>query len=119
MKTEKCGGEEKKMRNQWKSDMQPVMMTDDIAFVGGTPVSVHALIGREGLILIDSGYPGMLSGVGENLRALGLRLEDVRFVVHSHGHIDHYGSTAEIVRRTGARTPILSMDGAIFRGLRS
>ena len=97
MRTQKRGGEEKKMQNQWKSDMQPVMMTDDIAFVGGTPVSVHVLIGRDGLILIDSGYPGMLSGVEENLRALGLHLGDVRFVVHSHGHIDHYGSTPESI----------------------
>lgn len=118
MRTQKRGGEEMKMQNQWKSDMQPVMMTDDIAFVGGTPVSVHALIGRDGLILIDSGYPGMLSGVEENLRALGLHLGDVRFVVHSHGHIDHYGSTAEIVRRTGAQTLIGREDADIVDGRR-
>ena len=35
--------------------MRHVMMTDDIAFVGGTPVSVHCLISEEGLILLDTG----------------------------------------------------------------
>ena len=102
----------------WAPDMRPVMMTDDIAFVGGTPVSVHCLISEEGLILLDTGYPGMLAGVSANLRALGLRLEDVRWVIHTHGHIDHYGGTAELIRQTGAKTLIGKEDAPTVRGER-
>jgi len=88
----------------WKPDMTPVMITDDIAFVGGDPVSVHCFIGKGGLILLDTGYPGMLEGIRQNMEALGLNIADVKYIIHSHGHIDHYGSTAELVRLTGAKT---------------
>ncbi len=42
------------MKN-WAPAMRPVMMTDDIALVGGTPVAVHCLIAEEGGIVLDTG----------------------------------------------------------------
>jgi len=96
-----------------KPDMTPVMLSDDIAFVGGDSVSVHCFIGKGGLILLDTGYPGMLGGIQKNMAALGLDIGDVKYIIHSHGHIDHYGSTAEIVRLTGAKTLLGREDEAI------
>lgn len=100
----------------WNPDIKPTMISDDIAFVGGRPVSVHCLIAKEGLILLDSGYPGMLSGISRNMSALGLNIMDVRYILHSHGHVDHYGSTAELVRKTNAKTYIGKEDASIVLG---
>ena len=103
--------------DHWQSDMKSVWMTDDIAFVGGTPVSMHILKCDDGLILLDSGYPGMDEGLEANMEALGLHVDDIRYILHSHGHIDHFGSTVKLVRRTGAKTLIGEEDADVVRGL--
>ena len=96
--------------------IRPAMLTDDIAFVGDRSVSVHAILTGEGIVLLDTGFPGMLEGIGESLKALGLSLADVTAVVHTHGHIDHYGNTAAIARLTGAKTYIGREDADIVTG---
>jgi metallo-beta-lactamase class B len=101
---------------RWVPDYPPAMITDDIAFVGGDPVSVHCLLAKDGLILLDTGYPDMLDGIAANLRTLGLSLQNVKYIVHSHGHIDHFGCTAAIVRLTGAKTFLGREDTAIASG---
>ena len=98
--------------------IRPAMLTDDIAFVGDRSVSVHAILSNEGIVLLDTGFPGMLEGIGESLKALGLSLADVTAVIHTHGHIDHFGNTAAIVRLTGARTCIGREDADIVTGER-
>lgn len=101
---------------KWVPDYRPAMITDDIAFVGGSPVSVHCLVGDEGLILIDSGYPNMFDGICENLKRVGLDIGDVKFILHSHAHIDHYGCTMQIVRSSGAKTLLGREDEPIALG---
>lgn len=100
----------------WTPDMPAAFITDDIAFVGGTPVSIHCFTSSDGLILLDTGFPGMADGIAENLKKIGLDIKDVRHIIHSHGHIDHYGTTAEIARLTGAKTYIGKEDAAIVTG---
>jgi metallo-beta-lactamase class B len=106
------------MVEHWSPDIPPRMITDDIAFIGGTPVSVHCFIADEGLILLDTGYPGMFDGIIENMTALHLDSGKIRYIIHSHGHIDHYGNTAQWVRMTGARTLIGCEDASIVTGER-
>ena len=98
--------------------IRPVMVTDDIAFVGDRSVSVHAILSGEGPILLDTGFPGMLEGIGESLSSLGLALKDVPAVIHTHGHVDHFGNTAAIVRISGAETYIGREDADIVTGER-
>lgn len=100
----------------WKPDMPAAFITDDIAFVGGTPVSVHCFTSEDGLIILDTGFPGMLDGIAENLKKIGLDIKDVKHIIHSHGHIDHYGTTAEMARISGAKTYIGKEDAAIVTG---
>ena len=100
----------------WKPDMPAAFITDDIAFVGGKPVSVHLFTSDDGLILLDAGYPNMLEGVIENIQKLGYDVKDVKHIIHTHGHIDHYGFTADLVKMTGAKTYIGAEDVPIVTG---
>lgn len=102
--------------DNWKPDMTPAMITDDIAFVGGRPVSVHCFVGEDGLIILDTGFPGMFDGIAENMKAVGLDIKDVKYIIHSHGHIDHYGCTMDIVDVSGAKTLIGVEDKDIVTG---
>ncbi len=57
----------------------------------------------EGIVLFDTGYhePGSIVQLERALAMCGLRVEDVRLVVCTHAHSDHYGQAATIVERAG------------------
>jgi glyoxylase-like metal-dependent hydrolase (beta-lactamase superfamily II) len=61
----------------------------------------------EGVVLFDTGYhtspgpgePGSMSQLERALGMCGLLVEDIRLVVCTHAHSDHYGQAAAIVER--------------------
>ena len=61
---------------------------------------------RTGTVLFDAGL-GRHTAI-HNLDVLGVGVNDVRAVVLSNGHLDHYGGLVSIVRRVGrARLPLV------------
>jgi glyoxylase-like metal-dependent hydrolase (beta-lactamase superfamily II) len=67
-------------------------------------VNLYLLDAPEGLVLIDTGYPGGEKTVLAALQTLGRAPGDLRHVILTHAHVDHLGGLAAIVRATGART---------------
>ena len=57
----------------------------------------------DGIVLVDTGIhePGALAQLERTLDQAGQRLEDVRLLVCTHAHSDHYGLAAPIVERAG------------------
>ena len=66
--------------------------------------------GDDGLTLIDAGFPGKEEVVFGAIRALGRSPEQIKHLIFTHGHPDHIGSAAAIVRKTGARTYLHPLD---------
>lgn len=64
----------------------------------------------DGLTLIDAGYPDKQAAVFATIRMLGRSLNQLKHLIFTHGHPDHVGSAAAIVRETGARTYMHSLD---------
>jgi glyoxylase-like metal-dependent hydrolase (beta-lactamase superfamily II) len=58
----------------------------------------------DGIVLFDTGMhgPDSLAHLQRALQMCGLELEQVRLVVCTHAHSDHYGEAATIVEMTGA-----------------
>lgn len=56
-----------------------------------------------GIVLFDTGIhaPGSLAHLERALQMCGLALEDVRLLVCTHAHSDHYGQAATILQRAG------------------
>jgi len=74
--------------------------------------------GDDGLTLINAGYPGKEAAVFRAIRGLGRSLGQLKHLIFTHGHPDHIGSAAAIVRETGARTylaPARYPDGREWR----
>ena len=63
--------------------------------------------GDDGLTLIDAGFPGKEAAAFGAIRGLGRSPDQLKHLIFTHGHPDHIGSAAAIVRETGARTYIL------------
>ena len=62
-------------------------------------------------VLLDAGYSKV--GVPHNLDLMGLDLSGVETVVLSHGHMDHFGALAEVIRRVGHPVPLFMHPGAL------
>jgi glyoxylase-like metal-dependent hydrolase (beta-lactamase superfamily II) len=81
--------------------------------------------GDDGLTLVDAGYPHKEAAVFEAIRRLDRSPKQLKHLIFTHGHPDHIGSGAAIVRETGAKTYMHPLDipiaesGGPFRPLRA
>jgi glyoxylase-like metal-dependent hydrolase (beta-lactamase superfamily II) len=66
--------------------------------------------GDDGLTLIDAGFPAKEAAVFQAIRELGSSPDQLKHLIFTHGHPDHIGSAAAIVRETRARTYMHSLD---------
>ena len=99
-----------------KAKLQPFKMYTNVYFIGCERVSVHLLNTSAGLVLIDTGYPDMLDLILVNVERMGFSPRDITAILHTHGHIDHYGCTRELVELSGAKTYISRIDNEIVNG---
>jgi glyoxylase-like metal-dependent hydrolase (beta-lactamase superfamily II) len=62
---------------------------------------------------VDAGFPDKASLVFDAIRQLGRSTRDLRHLIFTHGHPDHIGSAAAIVRETGATTYMHALDALL------
>lgn len=62
-----------------------------------------AIAAGDGIVLVDTGMhePGSFAHLERALGMVNLRIDNVRLLVCTHAHADHYGQAATIVERTG------------------
>jgi glyoxylase-like metal-dependent hydrolase (beta-lactamase superfamily II) len=75
----------------------------------GGPVNVYLVEEADGgLLLWDSGLgsPEATAALEDGFRRLGRRFDEVRRIVVSHGHVDHYGAARFVQERHGGELPV-------------
>ncbi|MGW0395998.1 MBL fold metallo-hydrolase [Streptomyces sp. NPDC003042] len=72
-----------------------------IPLLGKHAINAYLLLGRRPVV-IDAGTPGSARTIHEQVARHGVDPADLALIVITHGHIDHYGSAAELHRLTGA-----------------
>lgn len=92
------------MKEPWKGYVKPFKIWGNLYFVGTEPASTHIIDTGDGLIMLDTGYQQSLYLVIHNMHLLGLNPYDLKYIIHTHGHIDHFGGTRALVELTGAKT---------------
>jgi glyoxylase-like metal-dependent hydrolase (beta-lactamase superfamily II) len=65
---------------------------------------------EDGLTLIDAGFPHKEAAVFEAMSEIGRSADQLKHLIFTHGHPDHIGSAAAIVRKTGATTYMHPLD---------
>ncbi len=75
----------------------------------GGPVNVYLLEEKDGgLLMWDSGLgsPEATEALEEGFRRLGRRFDEVRRIVISHGHVDHFGAACFVMEKRGGEVPV-------------
>ena len=98
-----------------KYRMEPFRIFGNLYYVGDQKVCPHLIDTGAGLILIDTGYGHELPYLLENIRTLGFRVEDVKIIIHTHGHYDHFGCSQAIKDISGARIYMSRVDTELLR----
>ena len=106
------------IEHPWEGARKPFCIYGNLYFIGTKPASTHLIDTGDGLIVIDPGYPQSLYLVIDGIWRMGFCPEDVKIILHSHGHYDHLGATRALAEMTGAKTYIGAPDGAYADGSR-
>src|SRR3954447_8367047 len=88
--------------DDWNKPAPPVRIHGNTYLVGTCGISSILVVGDQGDILIDGGTEQDADLIAGNIRALGFRVEDIRFILTSHEHFDHAGGIAQLQHLSGA-----------------
>jgi metallo-beta-lactamase class B len=86
----------------WLAAQTPVRIWGETYYVGTAGLSVVLIKTPAGLILIDASLPQGVPAVEANIRRLGFRLTDVKYILVTEPHFDHAGGAAALARDSGA-----------------
>lgn len=104
-----------KENDEWNKPAPPVRVHGNTYYVGTCGITALLITDPEGHVLIDSGTEQGAELVAANVRRLGFKLTDVRYLLHSHEHHDHVGGMARLQQLTGARLVASANAAAVFR----
>jgi metallo-beta-lactamase class B len=91
---------------------QPGQAFDNLYFVGSAWVSAWALKTSDGIILIDALNNALEAGglIEGGMRKFGLDPAQIKYVIVTHGHGDHYGGASYLVERYRPRVVMSEAD---------
>jgi metallo-beta-lactamase class B len=89
--------------DEYDKPAPPVRIFGNTYIVGTCGISAILITGSDGDILIDGGTEKDATLIAANIKRLGFRLTDIKYLLHSHEHFDHVGGMAQLQRMTGAQ----------------
>ena len=101
--------------NPEKYALAPFQIFGNLYYVGDKKVCMHLIDTGDGLILFDSGYGNTTHMILDSIKALGFDPMDIRIIIHSHGHFDHFGSGNALRSLTGAKVYMSAVDTQLIR----
>jgi len=66
-------------------------------------------------ILVDAGGPKEADKILAAVKKAGVNPKDIALIIHTHGHFDHAGSTAELKHRLGVPVVVHDKDAYMLR----
>ena len=112
--TDSTNGVLNKVFQSWNQPFKPLRIVGNVYYVGASGVSSYLITSPEGHVLIDTGFEQTVPIIRENVKTLGFRMEDIKFILASHAHLDHTGGHALTKELTGARIVMSEADAALL-----
>ena len=101
--------------DQERNYVHPFRLYGNVWYVGDNWVCTHLIDTGDGLLLLDSGNIGATAMLVNAIWEAGFRPADVRWIIHSHGHLDHIGGANFFKRMFGTKLFLGAPDAAMFR----
>ena len=76
--------------------IEPFRIFGNLWYVGDKKVCMHLIDSGDGLILFDTGYRNAFPYLLESIRKAGFDPADIKYIIHSHGHFDHFGGSIDL-----------------------
>jgi metallo-beta-lactamase class B len=86
----------------WSEPRAPYRVAGNVYYVGTKGIGVYLISTPKGAILLDGATEKGADVVAANIKALGFKLSDVKYLIETHAHFDHVGGTAMLKKATGA-----------------
>lgn len=96
-------------------NIEPFQIYGNLYYVGDKRVCMHLIDTGEGLILFDSGYSHNYDALIHSIKALGFSPYDIKILIHSHGHFDHFGGGDRMRRDYGTTIYMSEVDTELTR----
>jgi metallo-beta-lactamase class B len=97
--------------------IEPFKVFDNLYHVGPCYVSAWILTTPQGDIMFDSAQEPFVDKVIDNIKKVGVKLGDIKYIIINHGHIDHAGGAARLKEFTGARVVAAPEDWSMIEAL--
>jgi metallo-beta-lactamase class B len=92
-----------KGKDGWNDPAPPAHLHGTTYMVGTCGITALLVTSRKGHVLVDAGTAEAAPLVATNIKALGFKLRDIKWIVNSHEHVDHAGGLAAMKRLSGAK----------------
>lgn len=100
--TDACRG-----KSGWRDPAPPVQIDTNVYFVGTCGITSLLVTSGAGHVLIDTAEVEAVPQILANIRRLGFKPTDIKWLLASHVHFDHVGGHAAMQAATGARIAAL------------
>lgn len=91
------------IKKPWIGSFNPFRIFGNLYFAGTVPASVHIIDTGAGLIMLDAAYDESHEEITNNIRQLGFDPHDIKYIMLTHGHIDHLGGAKSMKLLSGAK----------------
>ncbi len=99
--------------------IEPFKVFDNLYYVCPGYVSVWLLTTPEGNILFDTAQEPYVDYVIGNIRKVGVDPRSIKYIILSHGHLDHVGGAAKLQEASGARVMAAEKDWTMIEQIGS
>ncbi|MCD8363314.1 MAG: MBL fold metallo-hydrolase [Lachnospiraceae bacterium] len=101
-------------QHPWVTKVPPIHICGRVYYVGNLNVASHLIDTGEGLLLIDTPFIQQMPLLIDSIYRLGFRVDDIRWILHTHGHLDHWGCSSYLKGICGCETYMSRVDGEML-----
>lgn len=95
--------------------LPPFKIYGNLYYIGDKKVCSHLIDTGDGLILFDSGYQHTIHQYLQSIWELGFNPKEVKYVIHGHGHFDHFGAGKAMKDLFGCKLFLSKVDSEHLR----
>jgi metallo-beta-lactamase class B len=92
-------------------ELEPTKIFDNVYVIGRAGTAIYVVTTSAGILLIDAGYADQVDSILlPGLKKLGLDPANIKYIVVTHGHGDHFGGAQYLQAQYGAHVALSAAD---------